>query len=78
MQRESITFCRIGSPLICCILLAVLIIPLGCSDDPTTPQINSNIILVWGNCGDGQCDVPARNADFVAVAAGSHHSLAIR
>ena len=32
-------------------------------------------IVPWGHGGYGQCDVPAPNAGFVAVAAGFSHSL---
>ncbi len=34
--------------------------------------------MAWGNNGGGQCDIPAPNADFVAIAGGSSHSLGIR
>jgi hypothetical protein len=35
-------------------------------------------IVAWGYNGYGQCDVPAPNAGFVAVAAGPAHSLGLR
>ncbi|MDH7480616.1 MAG: hypothetical protein QHH26_01405 [Armatimonadota bacterium] len=35
-------------------------------------------VVAWGNNDDGQCDVPKPNKDFVAIAAGTAHSLAIR
>ena len=35
-------------------------------------------IVAWGHNGYGQCDVPAPNTDFVAVAAGGHHSLGLK
>ncbi len=35
-------------------------------------------IVAWGRNWDGQCDVPAPNADFVAVAGGREHSLALK
>jgi hypothetical protein len=35
-------------------------------------------IETWGDNDDGQCDVPAPNADFIAVAGGAHHSLGLR
>ena len=35
-------------------------------------------IVAWGNNDDGQCNVPAPNADFVAVAAGIYHSLGLK
>ena len=34
-------------------------------------------IVAWGWNGYGQCNVPAPNADFVAVAAGWLHSLGL-
>ena len=34
-------------------------------------------IVAWGENYDGQCNVPAPNTDFVAVAAGSYYSLGI-
>ncbi len=34
--------------------------------------------MAWGFNGAGQCDVPAPNSNFVAVAAGTPHSLALR
>ena len=35
-------------------------------------------IVAWGYNDYGQCDVPAPNADFVAVAAGETHSLGLK
>jgi hypothetical protein len=35
-------------------------------------------IVAWGQNDFGQCDVPAPNADFVAVAGGWYHSLGLR
>jgi hypothetical protein len=35
-------------------------------------------IVAWGANGYGQCDVPAPNTDFVAVAAGHAHNLGIK
>jgi hypothetical protein len=34
--------------------------------------------VAWGWNNDGQCNVPAPNTGFVAVAAGTYHSLALR
>ena len=34
--------------------------------------------MAWGSNEYGQCDVPTPNADFVAVAGGSIHSLGIK
>ncbi len=34
-------------------------------------------IAVWGRNNYGQCDVPAPNADFVAVASCSYHNLGL-
>jgi len=35
-------------------------------------------IVAWGSNNEGQCSVPAPNADFVAVAAGPAHNLGLR
>jgi hypothetical protein len=35
-------------------------------------------IVAWGRTDEGQCTVPAPNANFAAVAAGSSHSLGLR
>ena len=35
-------------------------------------------IVAWGNNSYGQCDVPAPNADFVAVSGGYLHSLGLK
>jgi len=35
-------------------------------------------IVTWGWNIYGQCDIPAPNADFVAVAAGGNHSLGLK
>jgi hypothetical protein len=35
-------------------------------------------IVAWGDNGAGQCNVPAPNSGFVAVAAGGQHSLGLK
>jgi hypothetical protein len=35
-------------------------------------------IVVWGYNYSGECDVPQPNTDFVAIAAGSNHSLGLK
>ncbi|MCK4680863.1 T9SS type A sorting domain-containing protein, partial [bacterium] len=35
-------------------------------------------VVAWGWNAYGQCDVPAPNADFVAVAGGGYHSLGVK
>ncbi len=35
-------------------------------------------VVAWGDNYYGQCDVPAPNSDFVALAAGSHHILGLK
>ncbi len=35
-------------------------------------------IVAWGDNSSGQCDVPAPNVDFVAVAGGVGHSLGLK
>jgi alpha-tubulin suppressor-like RCC1 family protein len=34
-------------------------------------------ILAWGNSGSGQCNIPAPNTGFVAIAGGAAHSLGL-
>jgi hypothetical protein len=34
--------------------------------------------VAWGDNGQGQCDVPSPNADFIAVAGGHYHSLGLK
>ena len=35
-------------------------------------------VVVWGDNGSNQCNVPVPNRDFVAVAAGEDHSLGLK
>ncbi|MFO0873799.1 MAG: HYR domain-containing protein [Phycisphaerales bacterium] len=35
-------------------------------------------IVAWGENSDGQCNVPAPNADFIAAAGGGFHSLGLK
>ncbi len=35
-------------------------------------------VVAWGSNGDGQCDVPEPNIDFIAIGAGFYHALALR
>lgn len=35
-------------------------------------------IEAWGWNGEGQCDVPEPNEDFMAIAAGAYHSMGLR
>ena len=49
--------------------------------DPQTPGSLVRLfgsIVAWGDNADGQLDVPAPNADFVAVAGREHHSLGLK
>ena len=39
---------------------------------------STGFVVAWGDNTSGQCNVPAPNADFVAVAAGSGHSLGLK
>jgi hypothetical protein len=41
-------------------------------------QTEQGVIVAWGDNGYGQCDVPAPNSGFVAIAAGPWHSLALK
>ena len=48
---------------------------------PAVASAEAGSIVAW-ECGDplydyGQCDVPAPNTDFVAVAGGDGHSLVV-
>ena len=38
----------------------------------------SGLIVGWGRNNHGQCDVPEPNSGFVAIAAGSEHSLGLK
>jgi type 1 fimbria pilin len=44
---------------------------------PVSAQ-DDGAIVAWGNNDEGQCDVPAPNNDFVAVAGGNYHSLGLK
>ncbi|MDD5719299.1 MAG: FlgD immunoglobulin-like domain containing protein [Candidatus Krumholzibacteria bacterium] len=39
---------------------------------------NDKTIVAWGRNDMGQCDVPAPNSDFIAVAGGLSHSLGLK
>ena len=41
-------------------------------------QDGDGSIVAWGRNNEGQCDVPAPNTDFVAVAGGEFHSLGLK
>ena len=55
------------------VCLSVLVLGTGMASGQS-----SESIVAWGWNYYGQCDVPAPNADFVAVAGGWGHSLGIR
>ena len=40
--------------------------------------MSDGTILAWGDNGDGQCDIPQPNRDFISVSAGGLHSMALR
>ncbi len=44
---------------------------------PASAQ-NSGSIVAWGAYWDGQCNVPAPNSGFVALAGGRYHSLGLK
>jgi len=48
-----------------------------CATAPAVGQGQGSIVA-WGGNWAGQCDVPAPNSGFVAVAAGGYHSLGVR
>ena len=66
--------------VLCCVglLLLVFLAVGGCSSTtgPGDPY-PVGAIVSWGENDAGQCDVPAPNADFVAVAGGGQHSLGL-
>ena len=83
MRGKSFFLHEKYSFLTLCLLLILLIVSLGCSDDTTAPsqdetQVGNNSIQIWGNCLDGQCDIPGQNADFIAVAGGNNCSLGLK
>ena len=47
-----------------------------CATAPAVGQGQGSIVA-WGGNWAGQCDVPAPNSGFVAVAAGEYHSLGL-
>ena len=55
------------------VCLAALVLGTGVASGQSTGSI-----VAWGYNGQGQCDVPAPNADFVAVAGRHVHSLGLR
>jgi hypothetical protein len=54
------------------VCLAALVLGIGVASGQSTGSI-----VAWGYNGQGQCDVPAPNADFVAVAGRHMHSLGL-
>ena len=51
---------------------------LGLVTAPAAWAQTTGSIVAWGLNDWGQCNVPAPNTAFVAVAAGHYHSLAVR
>jgi predicted outer membrane repeat protein len=43
-----------------------------------TTTTGTTSIVAWGGNIDGQCNIPSPNTGFVAIAAGTYHSLAIK
>jgi hypothetical protein len=43
-----------------------------------TPVCADGSIVAWGRNDIGQCTVPSPNADFIAIAAGSSHTLGLK
>ena len=67
-------------------LLAIVICSfqvLSCGDDKSTnpnggdPPLEGSIVA-WGGTESGQCNVPAPNSNFVAMAAGWNHGLGLK
>lgn len=50
----------------------------GLSHSLALVQGSSGQVVAWGSNSYGQCNVSAPNSGFVAIAAGGHHSLALR
>ena len=59
-----------------CSILLGLLLPTAAWAEAI--QRNDGTIIAWGDNDFGQCDVPAPNTDFVAVAAGYYHNLGLR
>lgn len=86
MHLKSITIHRYGLLLIRCRLLAVLGLPLGCSEvniappDTTqgSPDTTQGMAVAWGENQVGQWDVPAPNAHFISVAASDLSSVGLK
>ena len=66
---------RVIEAAACGLLFALLMPPAAGAD---APQRGGGSIVAWGHNGYGQCDVPAPNTDFVAVAGGAYHSLGLK
>ena len=64
MKRAIVT-------LVCGCVLAGLLAP-------PTARAQDGSIVAWGRNEFGECNVPAPNTDFVAVAAGGSHSLGLK
>ena len=45
---------------------------------PGVSEGSDGSIVAWGHNNYGQCDVPAPNSNFVAVAPGNYHNLGLR
>ncbi len=55
-----------------------LLLHCSCSSVRPAPAFAQGTIAAWGSNRNGECDVPAPNAGFVAVAAGGIHSLGLK
>jgi hypothetical protein len=57
--------------------LVAIILSLGLTGD-TFDTTSAGKIVAWGYNGDGQCKVPSPNSGFIAISAGSYHSLGLK
>ena len=60
------------------VLVGALVSTAGLGARMTLAQDGAGSIVAWGYNAYGQCDVPAPNTDFVAIAGGYYHSLGLK
>ena len=59
-------------------VLFLLVIGAAALALPSVALAQANTVVAWGVNGDGQCNVPSQNKDYVAVAGGVAHSLGLK
>ena len=61
------------------LVIVTLVIPLTFgAPSPAKAAFDSTEIITWGYNGGGLYTTPAALTDVIAIAAGSHHNLALR